>query len=528
MKLPRVYARARFIPALSILLSLAFGCGGEAPPAEDGVAGDATSGGEASSGSAMEDASRWPREFVTGPGGGPALYLSADPDAAAVGYVSPGVTFRIAGFPSGGRIPVRINAGLKVKAWLSTERVALYVQQAQRIEGTPTYLGAGDAVQVLGPDEAPGMLRVEVTPDLGRGPEYALPSFPAVIAESMLGTTRPADAEPVRPGPAHRLPANTEVQIYARPDQPIATIPAMELPPVVSVLQVRGSWKKVLVGTGPYMMGYVNVDLTPVDAYDEPLPRPSTPIGEVPLRLQNDQQHPLWRIAPFARVRSHGRIFAVAQEGAYARELERFEDDSTVDVFVAIDDEVAVRGLVRIRDLQPVETAEPPSTEEAQSAPTRGRGPTRVGGGANDYLYAVHRDGAARRGAPTEVGSADGADAADHALLAENRESGGGPLPGPPQPQPASLDDIPAIRPSGLSEAQVLAAFQNSRALRGADASGLWQLLLGDVASSLSRPDHARVLSGAGVNLAGLNDPLLQDPFGALEDATREIHNLGR
>ena len=517
MKLTREPTRAGgpvFPTALSVLLSISVACGGggaATTETETDPAGETgTTGGEMSAGasSAMEDPERWPRDFVTGPGGGPALYLSADPDAAAVGYVSPDVGFRIAGFPREGRIPVRINGGLKVKAWLTTDRMSLYAQQAQRIEGTPTYLGAGDAVRVIGPDEAPGMLRVEITPNLGRGPEHGMPSFPAVIADTMLGTTPPADAEPVRPGPAHALPANTEVQIFATPDSPIATIPAMENPPIVSLIRARGRWKKVLVGTGPYIMGYVNVDLTPVENYDEPAARPSTPIGEVPLRLQNDQQHALWRVAEGARIRSQGRIFTIVDGPAYARELERFEDDNTVDVFVAVDDDVAVRGLVRIRDLQPVETDTTPPAEAQPT--TRRRGPTRVGGGANDYLLAIDRsERPSSSGGPTRVGGGS-----DDELVADN----GGPLPGPPQPQPAN-------------DTGVAQAFQNARAWGGQaqTSAALFQLLMGDVASSLTAPgESGPLLSGSGVNLGDMDDPIFRDPEGQLRRATREIQNLRR
>ncbi|HJL30871.1 MAG TPA: hypothetical protein RMI62_17455, partial [Polyangiaceae bacterium LLY-WYZ-15_(1-7)] len=106
-------------------------------------------------------------------------------------------------------------------------------------------------------------------------------------------------------------------------------------------------------GVGPYIVGYVNVDLVEPGELEEP---PTPPTSEdVPLRLQNQQQNPLWRLPAGTRVRFDDETIGILDEDGYGREMNRYESTGEVDMFVAANDEVALRGMVRIDDLQPIE-----------------------------------------------------------------------------------------------------------------------------------------------------------------------------
>jgi hypothetical protein len=340
--------------AAASLLVLGVGCGGtEAVPVEEGRAPN------------------WPEELLTGEGSGrPALYLGAEPNSPAIGYVSPDVRVRIAGAPSGDRVPVHIEGPLKVRGWLALTRLSARVQARGRVDGTPTYLGPNDLVGVRGSGEGAN-LRVEVRPWLGRAETAAtLGSFVGEFPGSSLGADEvdPATAEPPTPGEPHALPAGQEVPLYDRPGgSVIANIPALDPPVQVVVLRERGEWKGVRVGVGPYLIGYVNVELTAGGTLlMQALGPPSDelPPGPVPERLQADSERPLWRVPARTRVRFDRKIIAVTRDPGFAREIRRFPSGE-VDVFVAVDDQVAVRGMVRVDDLEEYsgEGATPPAGE---------------------------------------------------------------------------------------------------------------------------------------------------------------------
>jgi len=310
---------------------------------DTGVDGDAT----VSTGGERGD---WPREFVVGPGTGPTLYLNEGADAPALGYVSPGVGVEIAGLPRGNnRVPVRIRGALKVRAWMGAERLAQYVQARGRVDGTPTYVGPGNLVQILGPT-ADG-LRVRVTPRLGCEPSCSLPPHEGVLPNEQLAASEPTDAEDVRPGEPKSLPPGQELPLYDRPNgDVVATLPATDPPLVVSQLVSRNGWHGLRVGLGPYLIGFTDQELPAAESL--PTAEETAPSEGVPARLQAEADKPLWRVPVDTRVRFDGDTVGIFAEQGFAREMNRYDSTGEVDVFVAVNDEVALRGMVRIAELE--------------------------------------------------------------------------------------------------------------------------------------------------------------------------------
>ena len=336
-----------------LLLLIAACAAGAAEPGDANAPGLGDVGAEGGS----REATRWPRSFLAGPGTGPALYLDESPQAPAIGYLSEGALVRLRAFPENGRVAVNVLGGMKVRAHLDARRLALRVRSRGALAGTPIYFGPGDYVRVFGPDPQPGLMRVEAQVDLGRGPEVTLPAFRGTFDEASLSTEVPADVEALPEGTAMQLPAGVAVPLYASPSEVSAQLPALDPPLVVSVLRDRGRWKGVRVGVGPYLVGYIDTEATPLTPA-EALPRRATPAptaGGVPRRIRGeDAGRALLRIAAGTRV-SHGegRIVAILQEAGFGREWERFDDTNEVDVFLAVDDQVAVRGLVPASAVSP-------------------------------------------------------------------------------------------------------------------------------------------------------------------------------
>ncbi len=339
---------------LSVLL-LAAAC----TPASTDVS--TTANGEGAASAANDE--RWPTEFVTGYGTGPALFLSESADAPALGYVSPNVAIETRGAPQNGRLPVRIRGALKVRAWISAERLALRVTEPGKIEGTPAYVGPGDLVRFVSPDAVEGLARVEALPRFadqifgsGHTGTFAMTALTAGDV--------PANATPLSTGETFRLPAGQEVPLHATPREVITTLPALEPGTRVEVLRDRGTWKGVRVGEGPYLIGYVNVELAD-PGEDTVFAAGAT---GVPSRLRAEADKPLWRLAPDTRIRFDGNTVGILAEAGYGREMNRYEDTQEVDLFVAVNDQVAMRGMVRIADLQPVEAEAPAAAPAAPAA----------------------------------------------------------------------------------------------------------------------------------------------------------------
>jgi hypothetical protein len=294
----------------------------------------------------------WPRVLVATHGSGPALYLGPEGDAPAIGYVSPGVRVRLDGPPREGRVPVTVAGGLIARGWMPLGRVGAYLARRARLAGTPTYVGVGDLVSILGRNDD-GSFRVEVAPWLGREENDRLGPWTATVPAEWLTSTRPEGPDTgLSQGENRRLPAGQSVEVFDRPNgRVVGRIPAADPPHTVVVLRSRNGWHGIRAGVGPYLVGYVRVELEPADGP----PRatwspPATREDRMPHRIAEDEG-PLRRVRPGTRVRFLDRVIARLRSGGWARELGRTRD-GRIDVYVAVDDASAVRGLVRARDLE--------------------------------------------------------------------------------------------------------------------------------------------------------------------------------
>jgi hypothetical protein len=349
-----------------ILLAVAvgLGCGGakrqtastasERPRAEAGKAG-----GTAEATEVRPRPSDWPKDFIAGPGSGPALYLGPEGDSAAIGYVSPGIRMRIASAPNNERIKVLIAEGMKVRGWLTLSRLALRVHKKGSIAGAPVSVGPGDVVGVAGETDKDGLLRLKVRPRFARLPEDAFEPYTGIYPANRLGAKQaPEGAKPLPSGTPMRLPADKKVKIYDKPGgKVVATLPALD-PPLTVIQRVKkGPWKGVRAGAGPYLKGWLDAELSQADGNSSgTAPDPLTyekGSGPVPLRLQSEKDRPLWKVPAGTRVRFEDTTVAMLSKDGFAREMNRYEDDGEVDVFVAADDAVAVRGIVQIDALAP-------------------------------------------------------------------------------------------------------------------------------------------------------------------------------
>ncbi len=347
-------------------LGLATGCNRNARGTEGGGGGADDGGGEVAT--EQGPPAGWPRVLVVGPGTEPALYLGPEENSPAFGYVNPGVRIRLESGVRGNRVEALVAGGLPTKGWIPVDRIAAYAQQRGRVEGTPFYLGPNDLVNVLGPASEAGQMRVAVRPWLGG----------ATFLDARVGTfpadrlaDRPIDASSVEqptPGECYRLPAGQTVPVYDRPNgQAVASLPAQDPPVTVVVLRERAPWYGVRAGYGPFVVGYVQGQLTPCGgARPEPAPMVPASSGEVPYWM-TQETGTLHRVASGTRVRFNGRTIARLRQDGWAREIGRQGDQ--VDVFLAVDGDLAVRGLVPASALTPVEgqpASAPPPDELAE------------------------------------------------------------------------------------------------------------------------------------------------------------------
>lgn len=293
----------------------------------------------------------WPRILIVTPGTGPALYLGPDVDSPAIGYVSQGVRVRLDGPPRGERVPVTVSGGLSARGWMPLSRVGAYVTRRGRVDGTPTYVGVGDLVSLLGRNED-GSWRASIAPWLGRGENDRLGPFEGNLDADQIGDA-PAEGPDtgLNAGENKLLPAGREVPVYDRPNgRVVATIPAADTPHTVVVLRTRRGWNGIRAGVGPYLIGYVQGELEPADGPPAITWTPSVRVeGQPPQRIQ-EEQGPMYTVRPGARIRFLDRVIARTRGPGYARELGRV-GEGQLDAYVAVDDSCAIRGLVRQRDL---------------------------------------------------------------------------------------------------------------------------------------------------------------------------------
>ncbi len=333
-----------------------------APSCNRGTNGtDAAGSGGGESAETSAPPADLPRVLVIGPGDGPALYVGSDDEAPAFGYVNPGVSVRLESGIQDGRAEVLLAGPLPTRGWVPVDRLAAYTQQRGRVEGTPFYVGPNDLVTVLGAAADEGQMRIAVRPWLGgqRFLESRVGTFDAALLAHL-----PVDAASVEApteGRCFRVPARQTVPVYDRPDgRPVASIPAQEPPASVVVLRERAPWYGVRIGYGPYVIGYVQIQLTPCDG-PRPAPEPMAPAsaGEAPYWMAQEQGD-LYRVAAGTRVAfgrdadGRPRIIARLREEGWARDLGRPGGDQ-VDAFIAVNDDVALRGLVPASALTRVE-----------------------------------------------------------------------------------------------------------------------------------------------------------------------------
>lgn len=323
--------------------------GGQAPPSgaasSDGVAG-------AVAGSLPGAV---PPVLLAGPGTGPALYLGAASSDPAVGYLSPDTSFEVAGALGAERVAVRINGPMTVEGlYFTSSRLAARVLRGGRVRGTPVSVGVGNVVRVLGPADEERRTRIAVTPvvadpRLREGLGTWEGTFPVVG----LGADTSGASESLPEGATRRLPA-TEVGLYDAPGGALVyTLPALNPGLTVELVRDEGPWHAVRVGSGPFLVGFVQTNLIPAAATMVPASGAGRSGAALPQRISDEAALPLFRVPAGTEVVFEGRVIARLNQPGWARELRRYAAYSQSDVFVAVDDSVAVRGLVSVNALQP-------------------------------------------------------------------------------------------------------------------------------------------------------------------------------
>jgi hypothetical protein len=347
-------------------------CTHSARPASTGVEPAATDGE-----SSLREA-----RLVTG-SDRPVLFAGTESDAPVFGFIASDTEVLVTGPAQNGRVPVRIDGALRVKAFVPEELLAMRVQRRGRVRGTPTYVGPNDVLHVLGPASEPGRLRVRVAPRVGNkriGPFEG--TYPI---EGLAAQKAPTAAEQPAPGTAHVLPPGRALSLFDAPGGSAAVeIPPQAAPLSVMVIADEQGWRAVRIGDGPYVIGYTQDPLT---QEIEP-PAPAAPVerapGAMPKQLQNEGGAAK-RVAPETRVLFNEQVVAVFKAEGWARVLAEYPEGQ-VDVFAAADDGVAVRGLVPASALSEPSAAmsqEPPRLAPVQDVfeePAVDPAPPQVGG----------------------------------------------------------------------------------------------------------------------------------------------------
>jgi hypothetical protein len=273
--------------------------------------------------------------------------------AVPVGYISADTPFEVAGPLGGERVAVRVLGAMSVELHISASRLAARVLRGGRVRGTPVSVGVGNLVRVLGPADEPRRTRVAVTPvvadpRLRNGLGTWEGTFPVVGLGADASAATPTLAE----GVTRRLPA-TEVGLYEAPGGSLVyTLPALNPGLTVELVRDDGPWQAVRVGSGPYLVGFVQAALVPATASIVPPSGAGRGGDSLPQRISDESAHPLFRVPAGTEVVFEGRVIARLNQPGWARELHRYGAYQQSDVFIAVDDAVAVRGLVPVSALQ--------------------------------------------------------------------------------------------------------------------------------------------------------------------------------
>jgi hypothetical protein len=272
----------------------------------------------------------------------PVLFLGAEPDAPVFGFVASDTEVVVSGPSERGRVPVRIDGAIRVKAFVPEELLALRAQRRGRVRGTPTYVGPNDLLSPMGATGADGRVHVRVVPRLGGRPlgvfEGTYPLAGLSAQKAAVGTEAPA------PGTPHELPAGRALPLFDAPGGVhVADVPAQPGNTRIDVIANEQGWLAVRVGDGPYLIGYTHEALAPVGNGEAPSKSGADRHG-VPKQLTNESGA-LKRVAPGTRISFNEQVVAVFKSEGWARVLAEYPEGQ-VDVFAAVDDGVAVRGLV--------------------------------------------------------------------------------------------------------------------------------------------------------------------------------------
>lgn len=286
-------------------------------------------------------------------GRGPALYLGADVGSQGFGYLSPGVMVELAGELEASRILARVRGQMRVRGYIPIHRLELLALTRGRVRDTPIYLGAGDAVRLIGYGEEAGRVRVAATPTIvsREGANVNVPRYEGSFPAAALGGEAPIEGgglpgRPVLIRADHALPIFDETG-----KERLLTLPPNHH---FEAYEVRrdGDRVAVLLGSGPYLAGYLHHGEIIPDA--EPRGEKSANTASarpetIPERIRRDESSgPLRRVRAGTRVVFDGVTIASVDAPAHAREMARYEETGEVDVFVAVDDDVAIRGMVPI------------------------------------------------------------------------------------------------------------------------------------------------------------------------------------
>lgn len=291
-------------------------------------------------------ASPYPMQVVAMHGDGPALFLSAAQGAPAVGYLSDRVPLELVEAPHDGRALVRIRGGMRVRAYIDASRIGAVVQRRGRVRGTPTYVGGGDVVRFDGFD-TDGRARITVHVEFAsmRWSKDYSGTFPAA---GLGASTPPVGAETTPPGTPGIIRATSPLRVF---DQAGGTL--LETLPIGSVncrlMAPAGSGYTVLLGTGPYLAGYVAEEPAPSLAVGAAVA--GTDPNPVPARLRSQENFPLVRLAAGTRVMFAEQVLAILDQPGFARVLARHDGTGEADVFVAVGSDLAVRGMVPLTAL---------------------------------------------------------------------------------------------------------------------------------------------------------------------------------
>ncbi len=191
----------------------------------------------------------WTGLWLATRGADAAIFAEVDGELVGFGQLGAGTIVEIIEEPRGETARCRVRGPLEVDARCAIARLGIAVTRAQELRAGPGYLAIGDIVAALGPPRR-GRAPVRVTIAMPDG------SAPRVYETELdardVSHERP-DAE--APGHENYLPADRGAALCESP----MGAAIVELPPasLVRVIEQRGQWMRVLVGEGPFLVGWI-------------------------------------------------------------------------------------------------------------------------------------------------------------------------------------------------------------------------------------------------------------------------------